>query len=114
MGKNKFSGAAGRLEGKLRALRVRALFLMLGLLCICMAVVCLPMYRGNPSSYQSLWNLMVLMPPLKYLFIVFLVAGLVFVVLGVSALDYHESKERRGHEISPEERVRIAREKETK
>jgi hypothetical protein len=114
MEKNKFSGAAGGLEGKLRALRVRTVFFMLGLLCFCMAIVCLPIYRGNPSSYQSLWNLMILMPPLKYLFIVFLVAGLVFVVLGVSALDYHGSKGWKGREISPEERVRIAQEKETK
>jgi hypothetical protein len=73
-----------------------------------MAVICLPLsLYNNPVASQSLFELVKFQPMFRYVFLGFLVAGLVFVAMSGHMLLRREEIFP-GEAVSAEDRVRIA------
>src|SRR5688572_26655884 len=94
--------------------RIESIFGLLGLFCFCMAIVCIPVSpRANPAAAQNLFNMVLLLPVFGYIFLGFIVSGLVF--LGIAGhIFLHNSRNltsSEGSEVSPEDRVQMAHEK---
>lgn len=93
-------------------MRLESWFLSLGLFCFSMAIMCLPVeLYNNPAAAQNLFNLVVFQPMFRYVFLAFLVAGFVFLIMAVHMFS-RQDEVSAGAPISPEDRVRMARKNE--
>lgn len=98
----------GRLEKLIKCMRLESLFLSLAVFCFAMAIMCLPLeLYNNPAAAQNLFNLVVFQPMFRYVFLVFLVAGFVFLAIAIHMFS-RQDEVSAGAAISPEDRVRIA------
>lgn len=84
------------------------MFLSLALFCFAMAIMCLPVQLyNNPAAAQNLFNLVVFQPMFRYVFLVFMAAGIVFLIMAVHMFS-RQDEVSAGAPISPEDRVRMA------
>lgn len=90
---------------------LESLFLSIGIFSFFMAIMCIPVsLYNNPFGSQSLFNLVKFQPMFKYLFIGFVVAGYIFMVIP-GHLYFRRKDILSDGPISPEERVRMVNEK---